>query len=55
MFKNTQSLNTKVIIIAASVGILVAFLVGLMMYISSVKPVQTNVEKALIEEMHIPA
>ncbi|WP_052501475.1 methyl-accepting chemotaxis protein [Thiomicrospira microaerophila] len=53
MFKNTQSLNTKVIVIAASVGMAVAFLVGLMMYVSAVKPVKSNIEQALIDEMQV--
>jgi methyl-accepting chemotaxis protein len=55
MFTNSQSLNTKVISIAALVGVVVAFLVGLMMYLTSVKPVQTSVERGLIDEMQIHA
>jgi methyl-accepting chemotaxis protein len=53
MFNNAQSLNTKVISIAAMVGVLAAFLVGLMMYLTSVKPVQPTIERALIDEMQI--
>lgn len=53
MFKNVQSLNTKVIAIAVSVGVVVALVVGLMMYLSSVKPVKSNVERAMLEEMQI--
>ncbi|WFE67839.1 methyl-accepting chemotaxis protein [Thiomicrospira sp. R3] len=53
MFKNAQSLNTKVIGIAVTVGVIVALVVGLMMYLSSVKPVQSTVEAAMLEEMQV--
>jgi methyl-accepting chemotaxis protein len=53
MFNNAQSLNTKVISIAVVVGLLVAFFVGLTMYLSSVKPVKENIEKAMLEEMQV--
>lgn len=53
MSKRSSSLSLKVIAIASSVGVIVAFLVGLMMYFTSVKPVEQNVQKELLEEMKI--
>jgi methyl-accepting chemotaxis protein len=52
-FLKTSSLNTKVLTIAAVVGLIVALLVGSMMYLTSVKPVKSTVEQSLIDEMYI--
>ncbi|MBE0492882.1 MAG: HAMP domain-containing protein [Thiomicrospira sp.] len=53
MSKRSSSLSLKVIGIASSVGLVVAFLVGLMMYFTSVKPVEKNVQQELLAEMKI--
>lgn len=51
--KSSASLNTKVMSIAAIVGVLVALVIGLLMYFTSVKPVQQYVEQSMLEEMKI--
>ena len=52
-FLKSASLNTKVLTIAAVVGLVVAVIVGGMMYLTTVKPVKSTVEQALIDEMNI--
>lgn len=51
--RTSSSLNLKVIGIASTVGVIVALLVGSMMYFTSVKPVEQEVRQDLIKEMKI--
>ncbi len=51
--QSSTSLRTKVIGIATLVGVVVAFAVGLMMYLSSVQPVKGQVESRLINDMKV--
>ena len=49
----SMTLNTKVIGLAATVGLLVALLAGTMMYWSTVAPTRDRVERALVSEMQV--
>ncbi|HEY9017775.1 methyl-accepting chemotaxis protein [Thiomicrospira sp.] len=51
--RTSSSLNLKVIGIASTVGVIVALLVGSMMYFTSVKPVEQEVRQDLLNEMKI--
>ncbi|KUJ73979.1 hypothetical protein AVO42_00735 [Thiomicrospira sp. XS5] len=51
MFDFSRSLKAKVIGISTLVGIIIAFLVGLTMYLTTVKPVPAQVEKRIFKEM----
>jgi len=51
MFNFSRSLKAKVIGISALVGVIIAFLVGLTMYITTVKPVPEKVESRIFKEM----
>lgn len=50
---NAKSLKTKVLGIAIIVGVLVALMVAMIMYFSTVKPVESRVQASLIEETTI--
>lgn len=51
--QSSASLNTKVIGIASIVGLVVALLLGVMLYFTSVKPVEQKVKQDLLSEMKI--
>ncbi|WP_051678605.1 methyl-accepting chemotaxis protein [Thiomicrospira pelophila] len=53
MSNRSSSLNLKVIGIASTVGVIVALLVGSMMYFTSVKPVKKDIEQNLLKEMKV--
>ncbi|MGE4501415.1 MAG: methyl-accepting chemotaxis protein [Thiomicrospira sp.] len=50
-FFQQSSLNTKVISLAAVVGFVVSLAIGVMMYVSTVQPVKSNIEARLFYDM----